>query len=162
ISSGSTASFAPAEELPGTPSMGLTFWGGGKIGPQDASALVDVDRDGLLDLVYDDQSYCPGAQFAFSHAYRDSSRNGMPSYVAIPSFFDVSPALGDWQTYWPSLDLTTTSGSVAVHDVDGDGVADLIISVTSSSGTVSGGLHVHRGYWNGTRWTVTASYLSYP
>jgi hypothetical protein len=90
---------------------------GVKVERRSAPALVDLDRDGRLDLVV-------GSEKGGAAAFRNTSSRGAPLRFAHVSGF--------------SLALPPVS-TPAVADLDGDGVLDIV------SGTVAGGVVFFRG-----------------
>ena len=82
-----------------------------KVTRRSAPALLDIDGDGLLDLVL-------GQEATPTVAYRNAGTKADPKFVPYPSF---------------TLDLPHVS-TPRFADVDGDGTVDVL------SGTVSGGL----------------------
>jgi hypothetical protein len=87
-----------------------------KVTRRSAPALLDIDGDGLLDLVL-------GQEATPTVAYRNAGTKADPKFVPYPSF---------------TLDLPHVS-TPRFADVDGDGKIDVL------SGTVSGGLVFLKG-----------------
>ncbi len=87
-----------------------------RIGRRSAPALVDLDRDGLLDLVV-------GREEGGHAVFRNAATRTSPRFVAGDHLADALPPLS----------------TPVFADVDGDGVTDLV------SGGAGGGLQFYRG-----------------
>ena len=129
-----------------TAATDTTFGGVGEV------RVGDVNGDGIPDLIIGDpgRSTDTGGFFVVF-----GTKNGFPDPLPLSSCNGVNCAEFDGTAAW-----NAPGNSVAIGDVNGDGIADILFSVTNQGYGYVGVVFGHTGAWNTTPQALNGAFLN--